>query len=191
VRVRLTREQRRALYDGTYPKISGEGDCPWPMGKAHYLSSRFWIKPVATHTQLVPGKAHHWRLEYEVYDHRDRYLDSGGPSPMGEAEREKRSSSNDAERGYTGNPHTRLADAGAAVSREVQKQQTSESKRRWSLYESEERAVEIAEKQQRAINNKIRRLMKDGAKTGVDITPHLAKALEAAEAEVAAARKAA
>jgi hypothetical protein len=185
--VRLTRDQRKALFRGDYQRITGEGPCPFQIGKPCFLSSRFWITPTGI-KGTPPGE---WELLYTVSDHRDRFLASGVPA-MAESERETGMSwTDDLEQGYTGNPHTRLADAGTAVPREVQEEQTKEAHRKWALYESEERALDVAQRQQRAISNKIRRLMTDAAKTGVDITPHLAKALRDAEDEVANARKAA
>jgi uncharacterized protein with von Willebrand factor type A (vWA) domain len=108
---------------------------------------------------------------------------------MSEAERQSRHWSHDLERGYTSNPHAPLADAGTAVDPKVQEQQSKDANRKWALHIAEDRRMEVAQQQARTINNKIKRLIREGAELELDITPKLAVALRDIEDDLAKARK--
>lgn len=181
----LTREQRADLYDGHFPALKGEGECPWTPWEPFFLSERFWITPVAVHRS-----GDRWRIDYKVNDHRDRYL--GAAPVISEAERQNRKHwSKDQELGYTGNPRAPLADAGPAVPLEVQEEQSKNGRRKWALYEAQERRDEISRQQLKAINNKVKRLIRDGAELDVDVAPKLAVALKEIEDDIAKAKRAA
>ena len=62
----LNREQRRRLFAGEAPKITGEGQCPVQKGYVHRLSSNLSFKVVG-----ITQARDRWTLTVEVTDKRD------------------------------------------------------------------------------------------------------------------------
>ena len=123
--LRLTREQRSALFARETPRIAGDGVCPVKPGDVVRLSSKVSLLVL----QVRRPKAGGWSLQYELRDTRDRVLilrrtprienpdlirrsfdQHGFPVPL-DAEEQERAA---LESAYTTMP-TSLSDAGEAV----------------------------------------------------------------------------
>jgi hypothetical protein len=65
--LKLTREQRAAIFAGHPPSITGNGPSPFEAGKTYRISSLVSLKINAVRRRRQGG----WKLEYEILDRRD------------------------------------------------------------------------------------------------------------------------
>lgn len=117
-KLRLTRRQRKELFDGGFPHIGAEGPCPVKAGEQVRLSARVTLNVVR-----VDVKRGRWKLIYEVRDSRDtvRLLRRTPPAHRAGDEldiQDQGAIAHAAEQSfYTSTPGAAVADAGEAPDR--------------------------------------------------------------------------
>lgn len=146
---KLTREQRTAIFALEPPSITGNGPCPWEVGKTYPLSNRVSLKVVG-HRRYKGGG---WALQYEIHDTRDNVrnlrrtppsmpddelrkgFDSYGYPAAPTSDRVKKAAQESA---YTSAP-TSLSDAGEGIDEKVQDRFSGEAASRDGLREQRRR----------------------------------------------------
>lgn len=178
--LRLSRQQRKLLFDNKTPPITGEGDCPVKAGDIIALSPKVSLR-VLTIRHRKGGKG--WSLHYEVQDRRDpvrllrrtpaitdesydqirRGLEEhdGYPPPptddvLAKAARES---------AYTGAPSS-LSDAGEAVDEVTQRRLTQQAHDNRDHQE----VVNQARRERHELAHRLDRVRADAELRGVDIS---------------------
>lgn len=183
-KLKLTRDQRSRLFRGEFPKLAGEGICPYKPGDTYRASARVSIEILSVRRPKVGG----WSLEYVVYDQRpdqDRYLAPlSGPSEKQRETKNQQGWTKNDELGYTGNPR---AGGDRAVPAEYQNVLDMEAHKRFAEHRQRERGDEENRRNFRALTAALKETAVTMQRAGVDPTPLLAdmqRVLEAHKREL-------
>lgn len=201
--MRLSREQRKALFAGDAPAIYGprklvrelEGGgrrvtllyekCPVEPGDEIRLSPKLTVRVL----QVIPRRGGGWQLRYEVHNKRDPVRMLRRTPPVVVPEGPENAPTEDAikkaaqESSYTGSPVGAISDAGDAVDEVTQKRFTREATEGFKAHLERERR----ERQSRALDERLRAVQRAAAEKGVDLTRKLTsieRRIESAERDV-------
>lgn len=188
--MKLTREQRAAIFAGELPRIAGEGECPWKPGDTYRASAKVTVtvlevRPVKP--RLVRGVMSKpgWSLRYVVEDLRDHpRLLRPNPHPMDfDAMRKARDEYGypldppdpdtlrqaGIESAYTSSRASGIEDAGEAVGETTLKQFAEEARQRLRR----ERQAEYDRKMARSRAASLREVELRARQRGVDVSGDL------------------
>lgn len=162
--LKLDRETRKAFFRNEWPRVSGEGESPVPVGYIHELSSRLSLEVLDVRTTASGG----WSLEYKLIDNREEpHLQPAGRRiPVNESGELQPITENE-EHGYGGNPRSAI-DAGRRVPPDYQQKISDQAREGWSQYVSVMRANEIQDQEIARQATVIANLLREARKRGVD-----------------------
>lgn len=162
--MKLTREQRAALFEGKHPRLAFPGSKPCPVrpGDHHVLSSGFWVEV----TSIRRSKKGEHIARYTIFDHRKRrrLLRRIPPIHIEDSQMVQGLGLDQAaaeESAYTVSPSQAVASAGEAVDRATQQRFVKEARERFVRVRQEARlrGVETSS-QERAVEHRLAELEK-------------------------------
>lgn len=189
--MKLTREQRSALFGGELPRIAGEGECPWKPGQVYQLSERVKLTVLEIRKvkpKMIRGKriGEGWSLRYSVADERDnprllrptphpadfdamrKNRDQYG-FPLGDPDDPRVLREAGIDSAYTSNRGVAMADAGEAVGEDWLKRFSKEAGQRLA----KERQQEYDRKKAKARASTLREVELRARQRGLDVNPQL------------------
>jgi hypothetical protein len=164
-------ETKRQIREGRRPELDPELDGPLVLGAVFVLEGSATAPELSVRILSVSRRG---KVSYVVRDDRPRLL----ARQAGQIHPEQ----------YTSVPAKAISEAGEAVPPDYQDLLVIDARRRFAQQEDRQR---IANRQATQLALKLRRLVAEGARHGVDLTPRLAGMVREAEQEIAQRRRAA